>query len=89
MRPGRSDWRGDATDAWEAPHQTPNSEAQPPPDLEETPRRVWEFLSGGAQPGDRLAQELGLAVPELSRTLMQLEMKRLIRRLPGNRYERW
>jgi DNA processing protein len=64
-------------------------DVQPPPDLEETPRRIWEFLAGGAQPGDRLAQELGLAVPELSRSLMQLEMKRLVRRLPGSRYERW
>lgn len=67
----------------------PAVELTPPPDLEETPRRIWEFLAGGAQPGDRLAQELGLPVPELSRSLMQLEMKRLIRRLPGSRYERW
>jgi len=65
------------------------AEVPPPPELEETPRRIWEFLAGGAQPGDRLAQELGLPVPELSRSLMQLEMKRLIRRLPGSRYERW
>jgi DNA processing protein len=63
--------------------------AAPPPDLAETPRRIWEFLAGGAQPGDRLAQELGIPVPELSRSLMQLEMKRLVRRLPGSRYERW
>jgi DNA processing protein len=63
--------------------------AAPPPDLDETPRRIWEFLAGGAQPGDRLAQELGIPVPELSRSLMQLEMKRLVRRLPGSRYERW
>jgi DNA processing protein len=65
------------------------AEPPPPPDLEDTPRRIWEFLAGGAQPADRLAQELGLPVPELSRSLMQLEMKRLIRRLPGSRYERW
>jgi len=35
-----------------------------------------------------MSQELGIAVPELSRTLLLLEMKRLIRRLPGNQYER-
>lgn len=65
------------------------AEVATPPDLEDTPRRIWEFLAGGAHPGDSIAQELGLAVPELSRSLMQLEMKRIVRRLPGNRYERW
>jgi DNA processing protein len=37
---------------------------------------------------DELARELGLPVGELSRTLMQLELKRVLRRLPGNFYER-
>jgi DNA processing protein len=70
-------------------HAIAPAEPTPPPDLEDTSRRIWEFLAGGAQPADFLAQELDLAVPELSRSLMQLEMKRLVRRLPGNRYERW
>ena len=39
-------------------------------------------------PRQQLAREAGLTVGELSRVLMQLELKRLIRRLPGNSYER-
>jgi predicted Rossmann fold nucleotide-binding protein DprA/Smf involved in DNA uptake len=35
-----------------------------------------------------MAQRLGLAVPRLSGALLTLEMKKLVRRLPGNRYER-
>jgi hypothetical protein len=35
-----------------------------------------------------MSQQLGLSVPALSGMLLALEMKRLIRRLPGNRYER-
>jgi hypothetical protein len=35
-----------------------------------------------------MAQQLGLTVPQLSTALMTLEMKRVLRRLPGNRYER-
>lgn len=60
----------------------------PPPDLDETGQRIWTLLSTGDQAVDRIAQELEIGVPELTRLLMQMEMKRLIRRLPGNRYER-
>jgi DNA processing protein len=62
--------------------------AGPPPGLDEGQRRVWEFLGGGARSVDELAQALGLGVPQLSGVLMNLEMKRAVRRLPGNRYER-
>lgn len=61
---------------------------EPPSDLDETGRRIWGLLGGGDQPADRIAQELDIGVPELTRSLMQMEMKRQIRRLPGNRYER-
>jgi DNA processing protein len=37
---------------------------------------------------DELARELGLSPGDLARTLMQLELKRVIRRLPGNFFER-
>jgi len=37
---------------------------------------------------DEMAQQLGLAVPQISGALMMLEMKKGARRLPGNRYER-
>jgi DNA processing protein len=61
---------------------------KPPPELDGVGRRVWDFLADGPRHVDAMAQELGVAVPELSRTLMLLEMKKLIRRLPGNQYER-
>lgn len=37
---------------------------------------------------DELARELALSIGDLSRILMQLEMKKVIRRMPGNFYER-
>jgi DNA processing protein len=37
---------------------------------------------------DELARETGVPVGALSSLLMRLEMKRLVRRLPGNFYER-
>jgi DNA processing protein len=63
--------------------------AEAPPGLDETQRRVWECLAGPPQHVDDVARQLGLAVPELARALMLLEMKRAVRRLPGNRYERF
>ncbi len=59
-----------------------------PLDLDVTQRRVWEFLVGQIRSLDEMAQQLNLTVPQLSGTLMMLEMKKLVRRLPGNRYER-
>ena len=52
-------------------------------------RRVWEFLADGPRNADVMVQQLGITVPELAQTLMLLEMKRVVRRLPGNQYERW
>ena len=37
---------------------------------------------------DELSRGLGLAVHELTGALMLLEMKKIVRRLPGNMYER-
>ena len=59
----------------------------PLPPLDATQQRVHDAL-GTKRHADELARELGLAVGELSRTLMQLEVKKVIRRLPGNFYER-
>jgi DNA processing protein len=60
----------------------------PPPELDGPGQRVWDFLAEGSRHVDSMAQQLGLGVPELTRTLMALEMKKAIRRLPGNQYER-
>jgi DNA processing protein len=62
--------------------------AAPPPELDGVGRRIWDFLADAPRHVDAMSQELGVAVPELSRTLMLLEMKKVIRRLPGNQYER-
>jgi DNA processing protein len=60
----------------------------PPPEMDEVQRRLWEFLGEGARHLDEMAQRLSLPVPQLSRALMAMEIKKLVRRLPGNRYER-
>jgi DNA protecting protein DprA len=62
--------------------------AGPPPGLDETQRRVWDFLAGGPRHLDEMAQQLGAPVPALSTALLMMEMKKAVRRLPGNRYER-
>ena len=38
--------------------------------------------------GYEMVQQLGLTVSQLSGMLLTMEMKRAVRRLPGNRYER-
>jgi DNA processing protein len=62
--------------------------AAPPPGLDATQQRIWEFLGGPPRYLDEMAQQLELSVPQLSGTLLTLEMKKVVRRLPGNRYER-
>jgi DNA processing protein len=68
----------------------PASPAAPavPPGLDEAQRRVWELLGGGPRAIDEIARQLALGVPQLSGVLLGLEMRRVVRRLPGNRYER-
>ncbi len=58
------------------------------PALDETQRRIWDALAEGPRSVDELTQGLGLPVPALSSSLLMMEMKKAIRRLPGNRYER-
>jgi DNA processing protein len=60
----------------------------PPLGLDDTQRRIWEFLAAGIRSMDEMAQQLGVAVPQLATALMMMEMKKVVRRLPGNRYER-
>lgn len=62
--------------------------AEPPQELDEKQRRIWDFLADGPRHIDDLTHQLGLGVPEASRLLMTLEMKKVVRRLPGNQYER-
>lgn len=62
--------------------------AVPPPQLSEDQRPIWNALAGQARPIDVLTQELGIPVERLTGILFALEMKKLVRRLPGNCYER-
>ena len=55
--------------------------------LDPAQQRVFDALAEKRH-ADELARELGLAVGDLSRVLMQLELKKVVRRLPGNFYER-
>jgi DNA processing protein len=61
---------------------------QPPPDLDDTQRRVWELLADLPRHVDDLTQQLTLPVTQVSAALLTMEMKKVVRRLPGNRYER-
>ena len=67
--------------------EAPPAPPPPPPQLDEVQARVFELLASRRH-GDELSRDAGLAVADLSRVLMQLEVKRLVRRLPGNYYER-
>jgi DNA processing protein len=59
----------------------------PVPVLDPTQQRVFEMLASKRH-ADELVRELGLSTGDLSRILMQLELKKVVRRLPGNFYER-
>ncbi len=59
----------------------------PPPGLEDSQRRIWELLTEACHL-DQLVQRSGLSVPQVSGALMMMEMRKIVRRLPGNRYER-
>jgi DNA processing protein len=48
---------------------------------------VYDALATKRQ-ADELARELSLAAGELSRVLFHLEVKKVVRKLPGNFYER-
>jgi DNA processing protein len=59
----------------------------PPPALDVVQQRVYDALSSRRH-ADELSRELGVPAGDLARTLMQLELKKVVRRLPGNFYER-
>jgi DNA processing protein len=59
----------------------------PLPPLDPAQQRVYDALASKRH-ADELSRELGLSAGDLARTLMQLELKKVVRRLPGNFYER-
>lgn len=60
-----------------------------PENLSATEQSVWKLLStDDATHIDALAEATGLSVPELTGALLGLEMRELIRQLPGKCYVR-
>jgi DNA processing protein len=59
-----------------------------PTGMDEVQQRIWALLAEGARHLDDLAEQLHSTTAELSGTLLLLEMKKIVRRLPGNQYER-
>jgi DNA processing protein len=66
----------------------PASPAAPPPALDDRQRQIWERLAEQPLHIDDIARQLGLSAPQAAAALMAMEMKKGVRRLPGNRYER-
>jgi DNA processing protein len=61
--------------------------AAPLPQLDPVQQRVWDFL---AEPRhqDEITRALAIPAGEISKLLLTMEMKKIIRRAPGNVYER-
>ena len=72
---------------FDAPKPAPVAPSGPPPGLDDVQQRIWDALAS-PKLADELAREVELPAGELSVVLMKLEMKKAIRRLAGNRYER-
>ncbi len=62
--------------------------AETPPELPLLEANVYAALESTPRHVDQIAAQLSMSIPKFSRTLMQLELKRLVKRLPGNQYER-
>src|SRR5262249_19065807 len=67
---------------------TKSAKTEPPPALDETEMRIWTILKDRPRHLDEMTQELGLPVQKLAGALLLMEMKKLVKRLPGNQYER-
>ncbi|MFM7152252.1 MAG: DNA-processing protein DprA, partial [Gemmataceae bacterium] len=63
-------------------------EQSPPPGLSDMALAIWNYLGATTRAGDEIARHLGVPIPQLAGLLLTLEMKKVIRRLPGSRYER-
>jgi DNA processing protein len=64
------------------------AEVKKPENLDDIQARIWESLDGGSRHVDELVRMLSLPVSQVTSSLLMLEMRKLVRRLPGNQYER-
>ncbi|MGL4552647.1 MAG: DNA-processing protein DprA, partial [Gemmataceae bacterium] len=60
----------------------------PAPPMSDDEGRVYGLLDGAARSMDDLVQATGLGVGKLQGVLLALQMKKVVRQLPGNRFER-
>jgi DNA processing protein len=69
---------------------TPTQSQQPqlPLGLDEVQQKIWEALAERRLVDD-LTYQLAMPITDLTRQLMTLELKKVVRRLPGNWYERF
>ena len=65
----------------------PPAATEPPPGLNDLQRRIWDALTEPKH-ADVLSRELGVPVHELTGVLTKMEMRKALRRLPGNTFER-
>jgi DNA processing protein len=66
----------------------PPAASGPPPGLDDVQQKVWSFLAEMRNVDD-IARHVALPTAALSGLLMALELKKVVRRLPGNLYERF
>lgn len=81
----------DAAPARKATSTSPTPSLFEPPavpvGLDATQQKIWDALDA-TRHADELCRLTGLAVHQLTPALMQLELKQLVRRRPGNQFER-
>ena len=61
----------------------PGAAVRPLPDLTEEERRVYDAIEATETPIDRIATECDLPSSTVSSILLALELKRLVKQLPG------
>lgn len=58
------------------------------PTMNEKERTIWEAIGSDGSALDLIVDKTGLRASEAASTLLLMEMKKIARRLPGNRFER-
>ena len=62
---------------------SPEAAARPLPELSAEERRVYDAIDSTETPIDRIATKSDLPSATVSSTLLRLELKRLVKQLPG------
>jgi DNA processing protein len=81
------DMRGLRSSILPTTREVATSAPAPPPVLDAAQQRVWDCLTESRHQ-DEITRTLGLPAGEIAKLLLTLEMKKVIRRNPGNMYER-